>query len=855
MQYGKSVDGYFSARERFELEQFAALEAMEPRLLLSAVPKIRIKNTSVLEGDAGTFNRAIFEVVRRGPASALNQVTRVRYTTALTGAVNAAVQGADFLAKSGVIRFKPGQKRQTINVTIVGNNIQQPDRSFSVRLTEAKGAKIQRRVGFGIINDDDGAGPQSQTPTIRISDVSQNEGNAGLTPFVFNVTLSSAHDKTVTVDFQTSNGTAKAADNDYQPTNGTLTFLPGETSKNITVNVIGDTKPELDESFIVNLSKASNGIIVKAAGVGKILNDDGNPSLRINDVSILEGNPGQITKAVFTVSLTGQLDEELTINYVTADGTATAGVDYVATSGTLVFAPGETTKTIEVDVLGDALVEPDETFFVNLNNPSLSADKVVVTTSSGKGTILNDDIAPVIRINDVTKNEGNAGTTPFVFEVTLDKPAVETVTVDFVTADGTARVGDADYVAQSGTLTFLPGETLKTITVSVNGDTKDEPDEDFYINLSNPTKATIADGQGRGVIVNDDLLPTVTITDESITEGNAGQKLMTFNVSLSAPSGKTVTVVASTAPGTAMSSDNDYVTKSQTITFLPGQTSQPFTVVINGDTKPEPDEIFFVNLSSPTNATLAPKSQGIGTIINDDQLPFMVIDDVTKFEGNPTGGQTTTEFRFKVRLSVPATQEVRVNYTTQDGAGGLVGVGNATIADQDYVSQAGTLIFSPGQQEKEIVILVNRDTKPEADEAFRVVLSGVVNATLQRETAFGFILDDDPVFASVNDVAVTEGNAGTKLLTFTVSLNTASERAVTVDFATSDGTATAGVDYEATAGTLIFQPGQLTRTVSVTINGDTALEPDEFFNLVLTNPSTGLLIEKAVGIGTILNDD
>src|SRR5213076_1632209 len=146
-----------------------------------------------------------------------------------------------------------------------------------------------------------------------------------------------------------------------------------------------------------------------------------------------------------------------------------------------------------------------------------------IADGQGLGTVVNDDAQPTVTINDVAKAEGNGGTTPFSFTVSLSNPSYQTVTVSYATADGTATTADNDYVAASGTVTFTPGVTSQPVTVTVNGDTKFEPDETFFVNLSNPTGgATISDGQGQGTIVNDDTAPTLAIDDVSQAEGSTG---------------------------------------------------------------------------------------------------------------------------------------------------------------------------------------------------------------------------------------------------------------------------------------------------------------------------------------------
>jgi len=256
------------------------------------------------------------------------------------------------------------------------------------------------------------------------------------------------------------------------------------------------------------------------------------------------------------------------------------------------------------------------------------ADNSNSTNDNPDGTLTRFDVytasvsfaPPEISIDDVTQNEGDVGTTAFTFTVTLNGASPDTVTVDFATADGTATVADGDYQSNSGTLTFVPGDTSEPITVLVNGDTKFEPNEDFFVNLSNPVNGTIADGQGEGTIVNDDPVPAISIDDVAVDEGNFGTTPATFTVSLSNPSFQTITVDFATADGTATTADGDYLPAAGTVTFLPGDTSENLTVTVNGDTKVEPDEDFFVNLSNAVNATIA-DGQGEGTIVNDDLSP------------------------------------------------------------------------------------------------------------------------------------------------------------------------------------------------------------------------------------------
>jgi probable HAF family extracellular repeat protein len=224
------------------------------------------------------------------------------------------------------------------------------------------------------------------------------------------------------------------------------------------------------------------------------------PTISIEDAqAVTEGNTGT-TQVTFTVTLSEVSDQTVTVDFTTAAGSATAGSDYLSASGTLTFASGELSKTVTVLVNGDRFPEPNETFAVNLSNPT----NATIADSQGQGTITDDE--PRISISDVSKKEGKRGqTTLFVFAVTLSAAYDQAVTMSYATANGTAKTSDSDYVAKSGTLTFAPGETTKTITIEVIGDKKWELAETFYVDLFGlSTNALFTDDRGLGTILNDD---------------------------------------------------------------------------------------------------------------------------------------------------------------------------------------------------------------------------------------------------------------------------------------------------------------------------------------------------------------
>lgn len=336
-------------------------------------------------------------------------------------------------------------------------------------------------------------------PRARISDAEVVEGPAGTSTRVeLTVRLSEPTSRQVSVGFRTRDGTAVAG-LDYRAHSGTLTFAVGQTTRRIVVRVLGDDLDEAHEKFRVVLGSPSGLTIGRGTGTVTIIDDDPKPRMRIADASVTEGAAGTTTTVDVPVRLSAPSGRTVTVDFATADGTATAGRDYVATSGTLTFAPGTTRRNVRVTVLGDALDEPDEAFVVHLRNPS----RAKVTRGTATVTIVDDDPAPALSVADASVAEGAAGTTSTVtLPVRLSAASGRPVTVTVATADGTATAG-RDYVALTTTLTFAPGERRKDITITVLGDDEHEGDETFQVLLSSPQHAVV----GRGVA-------TVTILDD-----------------------------------------------------------------------------------------------------------------------------------------------------------------------------------------------------------------------------------------------------------------------------------------------------------------------------------------------------
>jgi len=482
----------------------------------------------------------------------------------------------------------------------------------------------------------------------------------------FTATLSVPSTETVTVNYATLAGTATAGA-DYTTTSGTLTFVAGDVSETITVPVLVDALDEADETYTVTLSGESFATIADGSGLGTITDDDPLPALTIGDATVLES----AGSATFTVTLSAASGRTVTVNYATVAGTATAGADYTTTSGTLTFVAGDVSETITVPVLVDALDEDDETYTVTLSGES----NATIADGSGLGTITDDDPAPTISIDDVTVTEGSGSTVNANFTISLSAASGKTVTVQYATADGTGTAG-ADYTAISlTTVTFHPGSTVQPVVVVVQGDLLDEVNETVFLNLSNPSNAGISDTQGVGTITDDDPPPALTISDASVLE-SAGSA--TFTVTLSAASGRTVTVNYMTVAGTA-TAGADYTTTSGMLTFVAGDVSETITVPVLVDALDEDDETYTVTLSGESFATIA-DGTGLGTITDDDTADFTI----TESGGSSSVLEATGADEFEVVLTAQPASDVVITIVSADTGEVTVGTVTLTFTTGDW---------------------------------------------------------------------------------------------------------------------------------------------------------------------------
>ena len=769
-----------------------------------------------------------------------------------------AESGSDYSSTSGSLTIDAGRRSATVTVPVLNDTLAEDAETFTMELTNPTNAEFTGQAGFvsakGTITDDN-----DPAVDLQIQNVTVNEGGTA----TFTVTLAAVSGQEVTVNWETVNGTATGdtdcnGDGDFTESSGTLTFQAGNTAPDEpdpAVVICEDDLHEPAETFGLRLRIPTNATAPADPATGLINDNDGPPALSVDEPRVLEG-AGKVT---FTVTLDPVSGKDVTVKYATADGTAEAGRDYTARSGSLTIPAGETSETVDVPVSDDATSEPEEeTFTLVLSDPQNATGD----GASGTATIVDDDGDPTLSVRDATAAEGNADGV-LTFTVRLSAATDQAATVGYATSGGTATSGtdcaaSGDFEETTGTLTFGPGDPLtQTVSVPICDDSLFESNETFTLTLSNPVNAVVGGNTATatGTITDNEQLPSLSIGNVTADEDDG---VVQLTVTLSPTHSEQVTVNYATADGTATGGADcatdgvDFVAVAATeVVFAPNEGTRTVDVEICDDVVDEDlVERFTVRLSGQQNAGLT-DSTGEVQIIDDEDPPTLSFqsDDVTVAEADGS-------IAFVVELSGPSEKTVTVKYATADGSA-------TSPADFTAPPSNATLSIVPGVTSQTITLAVADDSLDEADEeTFTLTLSEPTNATLDDEDATGRITDDDgPPALSVTGGSVaediTERNQNNGLV-FTVSLDSVSGRDVSVAYTTVSGTATEGDDFTATFGTLAILAGERSRTITVPILDDALDEDDETFTLQLSSEQNATLDTGAgddTATGTITDND
>jgi hypothetical protein len=631
-------------------------------------------------------------------------------------------------------------------------------------------------------------------------------GPESATPAAIEVTLSEAWDQPVTVSYTTENGTAMAGV-DYEASTGTLTFAPGVTTLTISVPIIDDSAPELNETFTVTLFAPTGGAILgsQSSVTVTILDDD--PLPRVQFARSASSGPESATAATIDVSLSAPSIRPVTVQFATVNGTATAPADYAATSGILTFDTGVTNRTITLPIIDDAVKESNETFKVVLSKP---AGATLGGRTTHTFTITNDDPHGLIQLSSAAYFAGEAGP-KVTITVTRIGGGRGAVGVSYATSNGTAKAG-RDYAARTGKLAWPDGDVAeKTFEVPITSDALDEPDETFFVKLSTPTGGAALGSPRSGTVTIADSDPAPAVGFSQVASSGAEAQTARLGVSLSAPSGKTITVEYAVLNGTALVGA-DYSAKTTTVKFA-------------WDPSPDAELAGYRLYHGTTTEGLFALQETVGKVTT------------AKVTGVPNGPHCW-------RL------------TACDFGGHESGFSN-TICLQ--AAMVGTLTFSPGQMSKTISVPIVNDAALEPTESFTVTLANPVNATLGATKTHTYtIVDDDAGVIQLSAAAYSVWEAGQRV-TITAKRTGGSRGAVSASFTILDGTATAGSDYTLPAipWTLTWGDGDKgNKTIAVPIPDDPFDEPKETFTVTLSAPTGGALLgSPSAAIVTIIDND
>jgi uncharacterized repeat protein (TIGR01451 family) len=801
------------------------------------------------------FRSATARVAEGGTARIM--VDRGGATTTLVS-VAYRVNGGDAAGQTGVLTFLPGETSRPFTLTIPQDRLRTGDQTMTVGLFDPTGgATLGARATATVTVGDDEAVVQLERTEYTVT-----EGTATAT---ITAVRTGSTATAFSVGYSVTPGTA-IPDGDFTPVTGTLSFPAGTVRRTFTVPILNDTLVDGDRTVLVTLgAPVGNAVLGSPASAVLTVRDNDQPGVfRLDRSSYVVGEAAR-SVVVVVQRLGRNLGQDVAVDFATADGTATDGVDYIGQAATLTFKAGEASKRVTIALRRDALVEPlgtvaaaagrpprAETFTVSLSNPTTGA--TLGTPAAATVTIRDDDVAGRLAFTrtSVAVAEGAGAVT---LTVTRTGGSAADVLVDWVTVDGSAR-GGRDYEARSGTLTFGEGVRSATIVVPITEDTEAEGGETFGVELRDP--------RGGATLASPSITTVTIVDDESAFFFSApvftvkeGARTAVITVHRSGPLGTPATVTYA-ATGLTAVAGWDFTPVSGTLTFPVGVASRTFTVPIRNNSvvdqfarPPAPDapldlppRSIHLALSAPTGGVqLGSQATATLSIVEDDQGGTVSLE--TSAYTVAESGQLVVLVR---RTGARLAGEVSVQLATADGT---------ATAGSDYAGRAETLVFGSGESAKTVTIPIIADTIVEGSETFTVSLSEPTGGAVLGATSSATVTirDDDVggVAAFAAPVYRVAEGAGTVSIVVVRSGGRASEAAV--DYTTVAGTAQAGDDYGALSGTLTFAANQATATLVIPISQDELLEGAESFTVVLSNARGGLRLGSPAQTVVVIRDD
>ncbi|MFK7875245.1 MAG: Ig-like domain-containing protein [Paracoccaceae bacterium] len=879
--------------------------------------EFRAFDAQVTEGDAGDQTTITFTVTR---ASVTDVRATVDYSLDPFPGTTAAVDSNDFVSgfpQTGTLVFEAGETSKTVSAVVSGDFEVESREFMQLNLSNASAdggentTIVTGNATGTILNDDQAVTITAQFPTVF-------EGDSGTTDMIVNVFRSGNLDVAANVDYVVRPAvSSQAADNadivgSFNLT-GTVSFAAGETLQTIIIPVQGDTVVEPNEFVEVLFSNATaeggaQTSLITTQVTGTIVNDDLPVTFQVLNSFATEGANGALTPLTFTVTRSGELDVEASVDFELSD--YRFGAQFSAESndfdggfpsaGTLTFAAGEVAKTVTLQIRDDAVVEGNELVDFELSNPQApgyDAGALLNNSSLASGTIIDNDFPVRVSVNSAVVTELDPGQSVTLdFVITRSGNTAVDTDVDYAIAPYAFRGADDGDLNEPplpilGTVSFAAGETTKTVSVNVAGDNLVEGTEYLTLDLTDASSSdpaadvTFLNTRAFGTIIDDDQPTVFAVRGISTVEGDTGTaNTLSFIVSRSGDVSAAASVDYDISGGLVDADDfaSGAFPTSGTLNFAAGITTVRIDLPVQGDEDIERSEYTYATLSSPSSSNSGIPAQisagsAFATIVNDDFPAQLSV----SYWNSTTEGDTAadgTELSFLITRTGDSSSSVSVDYdfegdsfTPLDGAdfeGGL--------------PQSGTVTFGVGETQKLISFQIAEDTDIENNERGRLtlsneqLLSGQPGATVDiiRDVGYGIVNNDDTppkveVFVNGRQwgTSITEGNGGNQAVNFTIVRDGPLTDTLTVnydlfsDVATGRGASSFDIvgNLPDIGNILTFTPGQSSKTVTVLVTGDTMIEANEVFGLNIAALSSNQDVDydliNTITTVTIRNDD
>ncbi len=636
------------------------------------------------------------------------------------------------------------------------------------------------------------------------------------------------------VQYSTANGTATSP-GDYTAVSGTLDFAAAETVKYITVPITDGSSTNGDRTFTVTLQNPSAGTTIGSPSTTTVTIVDNDSVIGFSAAAYSVNENAGVAR--ISVTRSGGVSGSASVEFSTGTtGTATPGVDFTPRTTVLTFAPGVRVQTVDVPINDDNLSEFNETVSLSLGNVTGAA---TLGLSSATLTIVEDDASPGT-ITFATNSYFVSEDAIFaVIEVLRTNGYQGSVTVGYQTLPGTAIPGE-DYVTTNGLITFAEGQTNAFLTVRLIDDAITEGNDTLQVQLFGPSGGATLGLANATITIADNDAPGTFVFNQAVYTVNESNAVARVTVIRTNGNQGAVSVSIQTSGGTATPTV-DYTPVSTVLNFPSGVTVRTIDIPILQDTIVEGTETVGLLLSSQTGGT------SIGT---PGTALLQIIDDEVAV-GFSSANYVVTEDLTNVVITLIRTGDTNNSFSVVASTSDA-----SAIANSDYAGTSTTIIFAPGETNRTFTVGIIEDQLAEGNEFLNLTLSSASGGVAigPIATAQLTILDDDMGFSFSSATYAT--NEGFVSLLITVNRAGFLGDTGAVDYATFDGTATAGLDYLTATGRLAFAIGQTSATFNVQIFDDLAVEGDETINLVLSNSSTNASVgPQSTAVISILDND